>query len=106
MLSTSFPAIRGNIIYRQARELISKVIKFERTHPIFGVPSTSLSLSGPAKFLARVVGMIGRGAIGRAWNFESGTIAPPGKNQQSIYYLLWKKLCIEEIGPICTHCPT
>ena len=47
------------------------------THPILGVPSTSLSLNGPARFLARVVGMMGRGAIDRAWNFELGTMAPP-----------------------------
>ena len=49
------------------------------TYPILGVPSTSLSLSGPDRFLAKVVGIIGRGAIGRAWKVMSGTTAPPGK---------------------------
>lgn len=63
----------------------------ELTHPILGVPSTSLNLNGPARFLARVVGMIGRGAIGRAWNFESGSIAPPENLKWTINSRLWEK---------------
>lgn len=54
-------------------------------YPILGVPWTSLNLSGPAKFLAKAVGMMERGAIGNTRNFVSGTTAPPGEKRNECY---------------------
>ena len=47
------------------------------THPYFGIPWTSLSLSGPDKFLASAVGMIGTAATGVAHSLVPMVITPP-----------------------------
>lgn len=66
--------------------MVDKPARLTRTlqlcsYPHFGLPCTSLSLSGPDKFLANAVGMMGTLDTGVARIHVAMVMPPPAKGQ-------------------------